>query len=86
VPLRVRAGEFRDYADMARTMGFTRARITQIMDLLPSAPDIQEEILDLEASGLDRQLTGADLRWVAGPVEWRGQRCRLATLKRRIAR
>lgn len=27
---RVEAGEFADYADMARALGFTRARITQI--------------------------------------------------------
>jgi hypothetical protein len=45
---RLDAGEFRDFADMARALGFTRARITQIMDLLLLAPDLQEEILFLD--------------------------------------
>jgi hypothetical protein len=42
---RLDGGEFFDYADMARQLGFTRARITQIMALLLLAPGIQEEIL-----------------------------------------
>jgi hypothetical protein len=41
-------GEFADYADKARALGFTRARFTQIMDLLLFAADIQEEILHVE--------------------------------------
>lgn len=45
---RVDSGEFADYAAMARDLGFTRARISQLMDLLLLAPDIQEEILFLE--------------------------------------
>lgn len=42
---RVDSGEFRDYADMALALGFTRAGVTQLMDLLLLAPDIQDEIL-----------------------------------------
>ena len=38
-------GEVRDYADIARLGYVTRARITQIMNLLNLAPDIQERIL-----------------------------------------
>jgi hypothetical protein len=34
-------GEVRDYADLARLGYVTRARITQIMNLLNLAPDIQ---------------------------------------------
>jgi hypothetical protein len=45
---RLDSGEFADYADMARKLGFTRARISQLMDLLLIAPDIQEQILFLE--------------------------------------
>jgi len=37
----VRRGEVRDYADLARLGYVTRARITQIMNLLNLAPDIQ---------------------------------------------
>jgi alkylated DNA nucleotide flippase Atl1 len=41
----IRAGDVADYADLARLTGFTRARITQMMDLTLLAPDIQEQIL-----------------------------------------
>jgi hypothetical protein len=37
--------EVRDYADIARLGFVTRARLTQIMNLLNLAPDIQEAIL-----------------------------------------
>jgi hypothetical protein len=43
----VRSGEVTDYADLARLGHVTRARVTQIMNLLSLAPDIQEEILFL---------------------------------------
>lgn len=39
-------GEVRDYADLARLGYVTRARITQIMNLLNLAPDIQQLLLD----------------------------------------
>ncbi len=42
-------GDFRDRADLARQLGFTRARISQLLDLLMLAPDLQERILDLVA-------------------------------------
>src|SRR5689334_4852756 len=38
-------GEVRDYADLARLGYVTRARMTQIMNLLHLAPDLQEGIL-----------------------------------------
>ena len=41
----IREGVVRDYADLARLGGVTRARITQIMNLLNLAPEIQEAIL-----------------------------------------
>lgn len=41
----IRRGEVTDYADIARLTGFTRARITTMMDLTLLAPDIQEQIL-----------------------------------------
>lgn len=40
-------GEVQDYADLARLGHVSRARITQIMNLLNLAPDIQEQLLDL---------------------------------------
>ena len=41
----VERGEVRDYADLARLGYVTRARITQIMNMLNLAPRIQEDIL-----------------------------------------
>ncbi len=41
----IRRGEVADYADLARLAHVSRARITQIMNLLLLAPDIQEAIL-----------------------------------------
>jgi len=37
----------RDYAEIARLTGLTRARVTQIMNLTLLAPEIQEQILFL---------------------------------------
>jgi len=46
----VRRGEVTDCAELARLAHVTRARMTQIMNLLHLAPDIQEEILYLPRS------------------------------------
>ena len=42
-------GKVKDRAELARQLGVSRARITQILDLTLLAPDIQEEILFMEA-------------------------------------
>jgi hypothetical protein len=42
-------GEVKDYADLARLGYVTRARVTQIMNLLHLAPQIQEGLLCTEA-------------------------------------
>jgi hypothetical protein len=71
----LRSGEVKDYADLARLAGVTRARMTQIMNLLLLAPDIQEAILDLP-----RTLAGRDavterlLRQIVVQPEWARQR------------
>lgn len=44
----IRQGVVRDYADLARLGGVSRARITQIMNLLNLPPGKQEELLFLE--------------------------------------
>lgn len=41
----IEEGVVANHAEIARMMGLSRARITQITDLLYLAPDIQEEIL-----------------------------------------
>ncbi len=67
----VERGEVRDYADLARLGYVTRARITQIMNLLNLAPDIQQALLDGEG-GL--RLTERDTRCVTRIVSWEEQR------------
>jgi len=50
-------GEVKNRAELARREGITRARVTQIMDLLPLAPDIQRAIPDLPAGTPERVVT-----------------------------
>jgi hypothetical protein len=45
----LRRGQVKDYAELARLGHVTRARATQIMNLLNLAPDIQEALLFLPA-------------------------------------
>src|SRR4051812_3136563 len=43
----LKKGEVKDYAELARVGHVTRARVTQIMNLLNLAPDIQDALLFL---------------------------------------
>ena len=67
-------GEVRDYADLARLGFVTRARITQIMNLLNLAPDIQEEVLQAAPFSAGARLSEREVRKVTVIVEWRQQR------------
>jgi len=68
----VNRGEVRDYADLARLGYVTRARITQIMNLVNLAPDIQEAILLQRLTS--KAVTERQLRSVTSEVSWQGQR------------
>jgi hypothetical protein len=71
----IRDGEVRDFADIARLGHVTRARVTQIMNLLHLAPDIQDAILNLDrVERGDDPITERDLRPIAAIVDWRKQR------------
>lgn len=71
----IRSGRVADQAELARLGYVTRARLTQIMNLLNLAPDLQEEILHLPVVGQGRdQLTERQLRPIAAQAEWRSQR------------
>jgi hypothetical protein len=61
----------------------TRARITQVMNLLNLAPDIQEEILFLptRTSGTPR-ITEKQIRPIAGILDWERQRILWAKVAR----
>lgn len=82
----IESGDVKDYADVARLAGVTRARVTQIMNLLHLAPDIQEALLDLP-----RTLHGPDpyyekdIRPIAAVPEWARQRAMWRARQRRSA-
>jgi len=66
-------GEVRDYADLARLGYVSRARITQIMNLLNLSPDIQETLL-FEVGCDGTPSTERDLRKLGNLVFWEAQR------------
>ena len=71
----VKRGDIQDYADLARLGYVTRARITQIMNLLNLAPDIQEDILFLPNTMKGRDpILEKDMRPVAAVPHWSRQR------------
>ena len=67
----VERGEVRDYADLARLGYVTRARLTQIMNLLLLAPDIQFRILHAVMGDVPGERL---LRRVVSQVLWSQQR------------
>ena len=71
----LKSGQMRDFADIANLGYVSRARLTQIMNLLLLAPDIQEEILFLPRTlkGYD-PITESQLRPVCAEVDWAKQR------------
>ncbi len=68
-------GVVADYAELSRLGHVTRARMTQIMNLLHLAPDIQEAILFLPRveSGRD-PVSERELRPLVALPDWRKQR------------
>jgi len=67
----IRSEELKDWAEAARLIGVTRARMTQITSLLLLAPNIQEGIVNLLVvfEGRDT-ITEHDLRPIALEGEW----------------
>lgn len=78
----VRSGTVRDYAQVARLVGITRSRASQIVGLLLLAPDIQEHLLFMERrTGPGREpLTERDLRPIALITDWTKQRAEFGKL------
>lgn len=74
-------GEVRDYADLSRLGHVTRARMSQIMNLLMLAPDIQEELLFLQERPNGSGTTEHEIRQVATAVAWSDQRKRWSPLR-----
>jgi len=71
----IREGKVSDQSDLARLAQVTQPRMTQIMNLLHLAPDIQEELLflPLVTDGRD-PIHERMLRPVAAKVDWKEQR------------
>ncbi|MGB0716812.1 MAG: hypothetical protein ACPGXK_13095 [Phycisphaerae bacterium] len=78
----IRNGEVADYAELARLGHVTRARVTQIMNLLNLAPDIQEEILFMPRTTKGRDKVGErDVRPICQILDWNNQRSCWQTLR-----
>ena len=70
----IRNGELDDLADAARRLNLTRARVTQITNLLLLAPEIQEAILDMPLVTNGRNpTTERQLRPMATEPDWNKQ-------------
>ena len=71
----VRDGQVKNYADLARVGHAGRSRISQILNLLLLAPDLQEVVLFLPrtVSGRD-PMTERQLRRVVAIQDWEEQR------------
>ena len=71
----IQTGEITDQAEIARLGQVSRARVTQIMNLLLLAPDIQEEILFLPGTQSGRDpIREIMVRPIAAVLDWRKQR------------
>jgi hypothetical protein len=70
----IESGEIRNQAEAAKNRGLTRARLSQILDLTNLAPDLQEEILFLEAIDGREPLRERALRGVLRFRAWAEQR------------
>ena len=80
----LRAGLVKDYAELARLGHVTRARISQIMNLLYLAPDLQEAVLFLPRTERGRDpIPLWRLQPIAATVDWKKQRILWASLLRR---
>jgi hypothetical protein len=71
----IQRGEARDYADLARLGCLTRERMSQVMELVWLAPDIQQEILEFPPSGAPRfPISEVAVRRIASALSWEDQR------------
>lgn len=74
-------GAVENRAEIARALGLQRARVTQILDLLHLAPDLQELVVTSQTVGSREPMTECELRSVVGAADWNVQRQRFAALR-----
>jgi len=78
----VRTGVVADYAELARLGQVSRARVSQIMNLLQLAPDIQEAILFLpRTEGRIATIHLWQLQSIAAAFSWKRQRTMWSRLR-----
>lgn len=71
----IRTGQVAGYGELARLGRVSRARVSQIMNLLQLAPDIQEQLLGLPLINHGRDVIGLrQIQPIASELEWRKQR------------
>lgn len=82
----LRTGAVESQSELARLGQVSRPRLTQIMNLLHLAPEIQEQILfhPLITTGRD-PVTERDLRRISGKARWQSQQSEWTKLKRQAA-
>jgi hypothetical protein len=67
----IQRGDARDYADLARLGCLTRERMSQIMELVWLAPDIQREILEFPPrSATPFPISEVAARRIAVHLDW----------------
>ena len=82
VEAEVERGEFESRSAAARHYGMTTGRITQIMSLLWLSPEIQEDIIFLEAIDGLEPVSGQALEKIARFADWGEQRRGWGELRR----
>lgn len=72
---KLRSGAVASMEQLARRLGVTRARVSQILMLTLLAPDVQEGVLALRREeGMKRRVTEVDLRRMVAESDWSTQR------------
>jgi hypothetical protein len=83
----IQQGVIKDYTELARLGRISRARVTQIMNLLNLAPDIQAQILSWAAGTPDQvSIPETTLRTLSSEVIWSRQRSRWEEIVRSASR
>jgi len=70
----LRDGTVPNLTELARLAHVTQPRMTQIMNLLHLAPDIQEALLFLPPVRGREKITERDVRQITGRLNWRAQK------------
>ena len=83
----LRTGRLSSYVEIAQLGHVSRGRVSQIMNLLNLAPDIQEAILFLPRTLRGRDpIIVWDLQPVASTMDWRKQSRKWLELQGRLSR